>query len=417
MSAIEFGGGGSARLIASAQDGAAFDGFGRMRVSEPYTIFDSKQLTGDWNFYAWSEAELSGSGTSSAYIQNRASTFLIVGSGIAGRRVRQTRRYFSYQPGKSHLINMTFVMGHGGNGIIKRAGYFDDNNGIYVEQSGTSIFLCRRSAVSGTIFDERVPQSNWNVDRLDGSTGSSINLDFTKSQILYIDMEWLGVGDVRAGFVINHTEYVAHQFKHSNILDAVYMSSPNLPLRYEIINQGAGASGNIEAICSTVISEGGIQEQGYIRHTDRENNALTTLNNNGIYPLIGMRLKSTHRMASVKMLDFHLLCTSTSNYRYLIIWNPTYIGGTPSWSGIPNSAIDVASTIPNTITCTIGSGILIKSGYAAQDAAVAVDDVGLETIILGSTASGVPDEIVLAVQRLSNQAETFYGGIGFREVI
>jgi hypothetical protein len=63
----------------------------------------------------------------------------------------------------------------------------------------------------GGVDNEIVPQSQWNVDRLDGTGPSKVNIDFTKSQIFVTDYQWLGVGRVRFGFYAYGKIHYCHQ--------------------------------------------------------------------------------------------------------------------------------------------------------------------------------------------------------------
>jgi hypothetical protein len=119
--------------------------------------------------------------------------------------------------------------------------------------------LVQRSNVTGTIALSNVAQVNWNGDKLLGSGPSGLTLDITKSQILWIDMEWLGVGSVRMGFVINGLFILCHTFHHANLVVGAYITTACLPVRYEIqtLNGAAPATSNLTQICSTVMSEGG----------------------------------------------------------------------------------------------------------------------------------------------------------------
>ena len=76
-------------------------------------------------------------------------------------------------------------------------------------------------------------------------------------------MQWLGVGRVRVGFNINGVIYYAHYFNNANNLGSVYMSTPNLPVRYEV--SSTGGSVTLDQICCTVQSEGGNSQMGTIR--------------------------------------------------------------------------------------------------------------------------------------------------------
>ena len=263
--------------------GAGSDAFGRQRVSNPEMIFNSKQIFDNQPLY-WDDVQESGSGTSSSHSTNTASSTLSVSLNTAGKRTRQTFMRFNYQPSKSQLIFITGILkaSGGGTGIITRMGYFDDNNGLFLECNAGTINLVRRTYTGGSASDNTIPQSSWNLDKMDGTGASKINLDFTKTQIFMMDFEWLGVGRVRFGFNVEGVTYYVHELSAANSLTTVYMSTPNLPLRYQIINDGTGAASSINCICSAVISEGGREEvatNGYVSTANASVNATKNVTN------------------------------------------------------------------------------------------------------------------------------------------
>ena len=115
----------------------AVDAFYRLRVSNPFTVSDSKQLL-DYTGHVWDDVQASGAGTSSTHSTARASTTLGVSANTAGRRVRQTFRRFNYQSGKSQHYFSTFCFIDAASGITRRVGMFDNNNGIFFQLSGTT---------------------------------------------------------------------------------------------------------------------------------------------------------------------------------------------------------------------------------------------------------------------------------------
>jgi hypothetical protein len=271
-----------------------YDAFGRQRTSEAYTLGDYKHLYGiDPNFY-----DVTISGATVTYQENKACARLTV-SGVTGSRViHQTKMYHNYMPGKSQLIKSTFNFYAAASGVTKRSGYYDDNNGIFFEQtpSGELAFNIR-TYVSGSTDDatNRVVRSNWNIDKCDGTGPSKFNLDITKTQIFWTDFQWLGVGRVRCGFVHNGIYVIAHEYYNSNVKPTVYMSNPNLPIRCEIIAaSGVTASGGyFDQICSTVISEGGYVESG--QDWSVQSPTLRVLNGAQTLPIMAIRLKTTYK--------------------------------------------------------------------------------------------------------------------------
>lgn len=234
---------------------SSYDSFGRIRVSNPQTLFESTHVLSN-NPLFW-ESVLTAGGTAT-HQAARASMALAVTGTSGDKVVRQSRRYIRYQPGKSQQILTTFVLGAGATGVRRRVGYFDANNGIFLEQTVDGLFMVLRSNVSGSVVDTRVAQADWNLN-------PNLSIDATKAQIFYIDLEWLGVGSVRIGFVREGMVFYTHQFKNANVASSVYMATGHLPVRYEIENTSAGAGvASLEQICSSVNSEGGREEQNLV---------------------------------------------------------------------------------------------------------------------------------------------------------
>ena len=188
-----------AQLMASSStlpvsiSGTNLDAFGRLRVSEPFTLFDSSHRYSDNNL--WSTGT---TGTAAAtFSADEGLVNLTVGSANNDEVLRETTKVFAYQPGKSLLVMNTFVMGEAKAGLRQRVGYYGAANGFYIEREGVSTYFVERSSVTGAVVNTQVPQAQWNQDTLDGTGPSGITLDLSKSQILYMDIEWLGLGTPR----------------------------------------------------------------------------------------------------------------------------------------------------------------------------------------------------------------------------
>jgi hypothetical protein len=391
-------------------DSPSIDAFARLRVSNPLTIFDSKQIF-DSSPLFWDDAQTSGSGTGTAYNTNQASTTISVGASTAGTRVRQTKRRFNYQPAKSQLILLTGVFGAGATGITRRMGYFDDSNGLFFQLSGATLSVVRRTFTSGSAVDNVTTQANWNLDKLDGTGASGIILDTSKTNIFLIDFEWLGVGRVRYGVVIDGIPVYCHEINNANALTVVYMSTPNLPLRYEISNDGTGGAASLVHICSSVISEGGQEFTGVVRSA---NNGSTQLDANvvgTVYAAIGMRLKTTHLGATVFNIDMSMLgATVNDNFLWELRWNPT-VAGTFTYNAITDGAIELAlGATANTVT----GGLILNSGYA--QAQTSTSNVLINSLNLGATIAGVRDEVVLCVMPLGANLDIF-SSVTWRELL
>lgn len=378
---------------------ASMDAFGRMRVSNPFTLFDGSLRYRDDEF-KWNQVD-TGEATS-VFLPNE-STMLMTVLGSGDSAVRQTKQVFSYQPGKSLLTMMTFAMNTPTAGLRQRVGYFGAQNGVYFEVDGVDINLVIRKYTGGTVDDttEKIPRSQWNGDKMDGLGGQSnisgVTLDVTKAQIFWCDVEWLGVGSVRCGFVINGQFIVCHIFHHANILDKVYMTTASLPVRYEL--SSTGAAGTMRAICSTVISEGGYSNRSQSRAIGT---SLTgkNLSQTEYRPLICIRLKSANIDSIVVPTKFDLYGLQLAAFGYRVILNPTLTGASWTSTGTNSSVEYDLSATALTGGTVIDQGIFVGSNKGGA-ASISSSDVDFSNQ-LGRTIAGVSDIWCLAAIATTN---------------
>ena len=401
----------------SMLDSASIDAFARLRVSNPETIFDSKQIHSNQPLF-WDDQQVSGAGTTSVWSQDTASSVMGVALNTAGKRTRQTFRRMNYQPGKSQLIFLTGTLSvsGGGTGIKRCMGYYDDENGILMQDNAGVVTAIVRSNTTGSVVDDSVVQADWNIDKMDGTGNSGITLDGTKSQILIIDFEWLAVGRVRIGFVYNGLPVYVHEFNHANLEAGAYMSTPNLPLRYEIENDGTGVASELEHICGTVISEGGTQDIGINHSIDNNNTPVVAAVGGTIYALCGIKLDASHLDGVAKILDKSVLETNTVDYQWMVLFNPVLAGTAPTFTAHNNSFIDTAvGTAVNTVTLDALTHVLGTGYVKGGKESGATSDTLDSSLLLGSAIDGTPDEIWLCVKPLTANAD-FLGSILWREI-
>jgi hypothetical protein len=383
--------------FANSAGSTSFDAFGRMRTSSPLTLFDSSHRYADNGL--WSTASgVSGSGS---FNQNQGLVDLTVTNASGSFVTRETTKVFAYQPGKSLLNLSTFVMSPAKTGLRQRVGYYGADNGFYLEQADSSVSFVKRSVVTGSLVNTPVLQANWNGDKLDGSGPSGLTLDLTNAQILWMDLEWLGVGSVRMGFVINGQFILCHTFHHANIIASTYITTASLPLRYEIANTAATiGSSTLKQICSSVISEGGYELRGLQQAVSQDVNApyelITTVNTD--YPVITIKLKSTRLDAIVILTALSILPTTTGNFKWKIIANGTTSGGSGDWiSAGANSAVEYKKD-----ATTISGGRILAAGFISQtNQASATLDILKEALfkfqLERNGLTGAAQELTLAI--------------------
>jgi len=380
------------------------DAFGRLRISEPFTLADSFNRYQD---NAQSSYYTAGAGSTS-FNSNTASVSLNVNSGATDAAYSETNRIFAYQPGKSLLILQTFVFAAPKVNLTQRAGYFDAANGIYLEQAGSTINLVRRSSTTGSMSETRVSQASWNVNSLP-------SLDLTKSQIFWMDIEWLGVGSVRCGFVIDGVLVHCHTFHHANITSGVYMTTSCLPIRKEIFNTGVTSSAStMQSICYSVISEGGYTLSGRAGTAAHELGSAVALPNDlSFKPIMSIRLKSSRLGAIVLPNIINVTPVNQAVYKYQIYTQAVTTGGTWTSAGADSSVeYNLAPT-------SVSSGNVASTGFINASNQTAGAEVGtplpfayqLERNIFTPTAY----ELVIAVASSTNST-VCYGAINWQEI-
>lgn len=400
-------------------DTSAIDAFARLRTSDSYTIFDSKQLHDKQPLF-WDE-KLGGSGAS-AHSSVDAATTLSVTASASDYAIRQTKQRFNYQPGKGQLCYFSLLCTNQ-TGLIKRIGLFDGtgvnnltpNNGIFFE---TGAGIRWRIAKNGSIT-ETVAQANWNVDTLDGNGVSGVTLDLDAPQIAVIDYEWLSVGRVRVGFMIDGMPFYCHHFNHANdvTFSSAYMSSPNLPLRYSIEGDGV-STGSITQISATVMSEGGASQTGVLRGVYYGSSFLSVPSSGTTYALLGIRLKASY--VDITVLPEHIsLIAEQSQAEIPYLWtlnlNPT-ISSTFTYVDETYSAIQCAKgATANVVT---DEGLVLDSGYLAgtNKGGSDLDRKFVTSLYMGSTIDGALDEIVLCVTPM-DVSGSVAGSLTYRELL
>jgi hypothetical protein len=345
-------------------DSASSSAFGRLRVANPLTLWDT-QFQYDKAPLLWDEVKQGGASVTT-HLANESAIGFTVAAGATDFITRQTRNYIRYKPGKSQLVITTGVVGQQTN-QYRRMGYFDADNGVFFETDGTTMNIVLRSKVTGSVVETRVAQADWNLNKLNG-VGGGTTLDPTKVQIFALDLEWLGSGRVRTGFFIGGNLIYVHEFLHSNVNATTYITTANLPIRYEVRNYAAqsGTTTGFKQICSTAVSEGGEWSiaPDQIRSAPTSLAAPKTIPITTITPVISVRLKeflnSIVNRGMIQPIGFDILVAASKNIYWELRTNPTLTGATTWTETDPNSIAEV-----NLDATAVSGGIRIASGFAA----------------------------------------------------
>lgn len=370
------------------------DAFGRTRTSAPFTLFDSQNRYVDGQQFA-SKTTGSGSVTYNANGSNFSLTVTTNGDEV----IRQSKTVQLYQPGKSLLALNTFAMATLDPDLRQRVGYFTSGNGVYFEADGEDLYLVIRSSVGGSVSNTRIAQSDWNQDTLDGSGASGITLDPTKTQIFWCDIEWLGVGSVRCGFVINGLFFIAHVFNHANNETNVYMTTASLNPRFEITS--TGASGTMLQICSTVISEGGFNPSVNLDYVTNNTNTTRISPGNTLTSLASIRLNPNTPDAVVLPSQVDLLLLDVRYGEFQLIEGA---------SNVPNSWTNSVSTVTQyqIHSNIISDGRVVYSGLTSSRDEVEISAEIARRLQLKRNVDGTPTILTLAVAYTQTNADVLY---------
>ena len=344
--------------VTTQSNSTATDAFGRLRTSAPLTLFDSSHRYKDNGLWTTS----SGTGGTTTFDANAGLVTLNTTTTSGSEIIRETTKCFSYQPGKSLLVMSTFVMNTAKTNLRQRVGYYGASNGMFLEQDGTTISFVERSAVTGSTVDTKVAQANWNIDKMDGTGLSGYTLDLTKAQIFWMDIEWLGLGTVRLGFIINGEFVHCHSFHHANLITSTYITTASLPLRYEITNTNTTtATSTLKQICSTVLSEGGYELRGAQQAVGTTITGSYNLTASGTYyPPVAIRLKAANLDAIAIVTAVAIMASGgTANYSWRVNQAATVSGGTWTSAGV-NSSVEY-----NLSGVSSSGGRVLAQGYFA----------------------------------------------------
>ena len=388
-----------------------FDAFGRTKIAQPYTLFDSQHryISGD------EYSDLTSGTATVSYLENQSTDVLTIGTTSGDKIYRESKKCFPYQPGKALTVFQTFVFNTAKTGLRQRVGYFSRQNGVYLQQSGSTVSIVRRTYTSGAIEEEVINQSNWNIDTLNGFGPSRITLDLSKAQIFFTEYEWLGVGSVKAGFAINGQFITVHQFNHANIIDKVYMTTATLPLRYEIENiANTASSSSLKQICATVLSNG-----GYDRHPEVWSASRATLFTNigtTFVPLAAVRLVAGRTDSVVTISHLNIATTTNNLFEWALLRNAAISGGT--W--VQNTPSQ--DTEYNVTATSLTNGTVVRRGYLAgsnqNNAATDIEiPVGFDHQIGRTNAEPPVSEIYcLAIRTMSGTGDAV-GSIQWHELV
>lgn len=363
----------------------------RLRVSDYETVFFNTFQYGI-ETDVWDQQLTSGG--NAVHNLNTSNIIMSVNNTTGSECIRQTRNVMRYIPGRSTVAAFAIKLDTPVVGIRRRFGTFDENNGIYFEDAGDNYYCVIRSKASGVVLETRIPRSEWNGDKLDGTGYSKVVADPTKQQLVVIEYEWYGAGQVKFGFVLDGIVQTVHTFNHGNILNNVWCSTPFLPIRVEITNvTGVAGTHYLYQGSNSVTQDGNADKLGIVENISSPITGTTLTTANVFYPVLSFRLKPTALQGIIIPQFFQAGTIDNTNLYYKIIKNATLTGS--SWVDMADinafTQYDVSST-------AVANGVVLDSGFMFAGNTFKIDVSPLGQYQLGRSGMGtVSDTITVAV--------------------
>lgn len=384
-------------------DSTNLDAFQRLRVSEVTSLLEVKHVHDKLPLLV---NEVTAGTATSIYDEPNARVIMST-SANNDYVIRQTTSRAIYQPGKGQIFEASFSNFQLETDVIKRLGYYTTNtsapydsvvDGILLESNGQTNQISFQIWKSGTTIYS-ADTTTWSNDDFLVSS-----IDWSLTQLMFVDFQWLGVGRVRFGLVIDGQVRIFTTHNGTNNLSTIYMTAPNQPIRFEIRQVGAG-SGSLSMICSQVSLEGSLnrlqQSLGLTQFTTVQATTAGTK-----YPLIGYRIANGYEGANITLSDIQSLNTTTpskSDYYVTVELNPT-LSSSAVFTGVSNTAIAYSISTGQTVTT---SGYVLAT-FLGAGGSTQVDNFQFEDNVIrpGIKVDGTYDEIWICVVSQGNN-QTF----------
>ncbi len=369
---------------------------GRLKVITPRTVFFNTFQYGV-ETDVW-ESSVTTGGTA-VHEAATSSVKMGVTTALGSKVIRQTLNVQRYLPGRPATLNFSVRLQTPVAGIRRRFGLYNGTDGFYFEDNGGTYSCVLSSTSSGSLVVNSVPRTSWNGDKLDGTGVSGIIADPQDIQIISINYEWYGAGQVQFGFVIGGETILVHTFNTGNVSPYPWCRTPFLPIRLEVENlTGTAAPAYMWQGSNSVVSDGETAKLGIAQNMLSPLAGTTLTTANTFYPVLSVRLKSTQLEGVVLPTDFQAATLDNTSIFFRFTRNATLTGAV--WTDMP----DANSFTQYDVTATaISGGIDLFSGFASSNGGSSVNRLDPETVYqIGRSSLGtVSDTITLSIAAIN----------------
>lgn len=382
--------------------GTQLSAFGRLRVAEPFSLFDAKFRYGKRTDLF---SESTASGGTVTFNTNEISMNLNAGATSGGTAIIQSLRRFPYESGKTQRAEFTANLNSAVSNKTKRIGLFDASNGVFFQQSATGLAVVVRSSISGSVVDTVIPQASWNGDKLDGTGPSGQTLDPTKQQLFILDYAWLGSGNVRFMVFLNDEQIVVHTYRAANTIATPYSQTGSLPFRMEVVNSGASSSQTSSFTCVSVKVEGGYAPRGAIAYASNGTTSKSIGGTGTLVPILSIRKRSSYPEVQAKIIQAAVFMNSVDDAEFILFKGATLTGAT--WGTNFGNFLE-----QDTAATAISGGKAIGGGYlrgagSAPSITELASGQNQNDLWLGTDLAGASEILTIAVRNITSSSTAF----------
>jgi len=352
---------------------SSIDSKGRLKVQTQQTIFFNTFQYGK-ETDVWDESAVNGA--SAVFDTSFSQIRMEVTNQLGSKVIRQTRNVQRYTPGRTQSVAFAIRLDTPTTGIRRRFGMFDGNDGFFFEDCGTvdpdtgepqyACVIINSDGATPTV--ERIYRKDWNGDKLDGNGPSGFTANPQAQQLVMMDYEWYGAGQVSFMFVMNGLPRVIHTFNHGNRLQSPWAKTPFLPIRLEIENlTGAAGTHYLWQGSNSILAEGSVEKLGIAESILTPLTGINMPLSNTFYPVVSIRIKSTALTGIVIPTYFQAGTVDNTDIYFKLIRNAT-VNGTWVDHPDPNAFTQYNYTSTGAITdgVELSAGIITAGGGAAQ---------------------------------------------------
>ena len=226
-----------------------YTSFGELLVAQP------KPQAG-WNFaYNINSGMVNSniSGTASV-AQSGGMAVLQTGTTSGSRASIETIDVLRYVIGVGGLVRISAIFTSGVAGGTQLIGYGDNTDGFFFGYNGNSFGVMRRRGGS----DTWIPQTSWNIDKMDGSGTSGVTLNPALGNVYQIQFQWLGYGAIGFGIEnpVTGELILVHRIQYANANSLPSIFNPSLPLSTRISNSGTASNIMVQTAGAMGFQEG-----------------------------------------------------------------------------------------------------------------------------------------------------------------